>query len=80
MAKVILLKTTTVLSRATVRDPANAFISFLQFPDADDGLVCAHAVSVDVEVWRDMGEPDVITVTIEPGDRLNEASGDSAGG
>jgi hypothetical protein len=29
--------------------------------------------------WRDMGKPDQITVTIEPGDRLNEASGEPAG-
>lgn len=54
--------------------------------DVDHAAVCArnlgHAlfssgegrrtrVSVDAGVWEDMGRPDTITVSIEPGDRLN---------
>lgn len=31
-----------------------------------------HIVIVDADVYEDMGRPDTITVTIEPGDRLNE--------
>lgn len=34
----------------------------------------SHAVAVDPDVWEDMGRPDAITVTIEPGDLLNEAA------
>lgn len=29
-------------------------------------------VFVDVDRWRDMGAPTVVTVTVEPGDRLND--------
>lgn len=28
-------------------------------------------VSIDQEVWADMDEPTQVTVTVEPGDRLN---------
>ena len=35
------------------------------------GEAHTHAVDVERSAWRDMGEPDTITVTIEPGDRLN---------
>lgn len=31
----------------------------------------ARGVSFAAADWHDMGEPGVITVTIEPGDRLN---------
>lgn len=31
-----------------------------------------NAMQVDKRVWEDMGKPEVITVTIEPGDKLNE--------
>lgn len=29
-------------------------------------------IEVDRDVWNDMGQPETITVTIEPGDLLNE--------
>lgn len=29
-------------------------------------------VTLDREVWDDMGSPVVITVTVEPGDQLND--------
>lgn len=39
-------------------------------PADDDGM--EHlAVALTHEDYRDMGEPTCITVTIEPGDRLN---------
>lgn len=28
-------------------------------------------MTIDPDIWRDMGSPDVITVTIKPGDKLN---------
>lgn len=30
-----------------------------------------HRLAFDGDVWDDMGQPDTITVTIEPGDTLN---------
>lgn len=35
------------------------------------GLEPERGISVPLNEWRNMGEPEVITVTIEPGDRLN---------
>lgn len=32
-----------------------------------------QTLTTDVDTWRDMGEPRVITVTVEPGDLLNDA-------
>lgn len=32
----------------------------------------AHKLYLDREVWRDMGRPGQVTVTVEPGDKLNE--------
>lgn len=31
-----------------------------------------HMLTLDGNVWNDMGRPETITVTIEPGDKLNE--------
>lgn len=28
-------------------------------------------VQLDKALWRDMGEPSVVTITVEPGDQLN---------
>lgn len=30
-----------------------------------------HHLHIDKEVWTDMGLPDTVTLTIEPGDKLN---------
>jgi superfamily II DNA/RNA helicase len=43
--------------------------------DRDIHFVSATAPPVDVKwnAWRDMGNPDTITVTVEPGNQLMEA-------
>lgn len=48
---------------------------------ADDGTDPEEVFTLDmpVEVWSDMDRPVRVTVTIEPGDRLNEASGHPVG-
>jgi hypothetical protein len=35
-----------------------------------------HILYVDKEVWEQMDTPDEITVTIEPGDKMNEEEDD----
>lgn len=40
--------------------------------DADGALVL-----LEPDEWDDMGQPTEITITIEPGDRLNEESDDA---
>lgn len=38
--------------------------------DDDEGRIHRATIMTGAD-WRAMGEPDVITMTIEPGDRLN---------
>lgn len=44
--------------------------AFVTASDADDPAYW-RTVSMDLHLWRELGEPDMITVTIEPGDLLN---------
>ena len=46
-------------------------VRFAYDPDIAAGEAPTHTVYVERVAWRDMGEPDTITATIEPGDRLN---------
>ena len=64
----ILSKTEVVLDRDT---DTPTHVRFAYEPDLAAGEAPTHTVYVERVAWRDMGEPDVITVTIEPGDRLN---------
>lgn len=48
-------------------------LSVVFFPEREDGEQMSwHRLCLDRDVWEDMGEPDRITVAIEPGDKLNE--------
>lgn len=38
--------------------------------DEESGVI-RRSVYVDIETYQDLGEPEEITVTIEPGDTLN---------
>ena len=64
----ILSKTKVVLDRDE-DTPTHA--RFAYDPDIAAGEAPTHTVYVERSAWRDMGEPDTITVTIEPGDLLN---------
>ena len=68
-----LVATRTILRRTTEglpRDGRDA--TFAVFHEDDAGFHALNPrVSIDDEIWADMGHPDTITVTIEPGDRLN---------
>lgn len=66
----LLSKTQTVLDRDT--DTAT-HVRFAYAADIAAGEAPTHTVYVERVAWRDMCEPDTITVTIEPGDLLNEA-------
>ena len=64
----ILSKTAVVLDHDG--DTAT-YVRFAYDPDIAAGEAPTHTVYVERVAWRDMGAPDTITVTIEPGDRLN---------
>lgn len=40
--------------------------------EPDDHTDIPSTVVIDTASWRDLGEPNMITVTIVPGDLLNE--------
>lgn len=66
----VLSKTRSILTRSTTKgDEDYARQWFIQV-DPDDSSV-EREVYVDIQTYLDLGEPDVITVTIEPGDTLN---------
>lgn len=44
---------------------------FFQRPPDDPSDTQCPRVTLDRDVWIDMGRPEVVTVTIEPGDYLN---------
>ena len=41
---------------------------------ADEEPNAGHLNSIDIprQMWKDLGQPDKLTITIEPGDKLNE--------
>ena len=45
-------------------------VRFTREPDEPGDI--PTVVDLDIESWRDMGSPEVITVTIDPRDLLND--------
>lgn len=37
----------------------------------DEDTIDTDIVSIPAALWQDMGSPSTVTITIEPGDRLN---------
>jgi hypothetical protein len=66
----VLVKSQTVL-KLSKRYPAR--VVFEQEPENRNEMRL-HAIGIDRKVWEEMGSPEVITVTFEPGDKLNESS------
>ena len=66
-----LTKTSAVLDR---RDDASTatHVRFSYAADLAAGEAPTHAVDVERSDWHDMGSPDVITLTIGPGDHIND--------
>ena len=66
-------KSQSVLHRIKVLDVVQDELPWAMFERTDVGMGdMQRTVNVEYDVWVDMGRPDVITVTIEPGDLLNE--------
>lgn len=58
-----LTRTRSILHRGNTHDGRVFF--------AHDEEPYSKLISIDVDLWEDLGRPDVITVTVEPGDLLN---------
>ncbi len=62
-----LVKTTATLGVKFIGDESVRFTD-----EAEDQEVCTILWStLSHQAWEDMGEPNKITVTVEPGDKLN---------
>ena len=64
---------TTLVRKRTVYDQ-NEFLDTkdsITFTVDDDGNEISRAITLAYQDWMDMGWPKTVTVTIEPGDRLN---------
>jgi len=66
----ILSKTRSILTRDDRYSEEEFGKRWFIQTDEETGIVRRN-VYVDVETFQDLGEPDTITVTIEPGDTLN---------
>lgn len=71
MSDVTLEKTRTVLRLDTVFHTTYGFKLFDNLDPDDEESGQGHVMFLDGDVWKDLGSPDAITVTIEPGDLLN---------
>lgn len=67
----MLTKSRTVLQQSADALPFHRI--FVSVEDERDGLAPMRSVVIDEVTFIDMGAPFVITVTIEPGDKLNTA-------
>jgi hypothetical protein len=65
-----LTKAETVMDLVTPRHGRETSHAYFASRDDDTGLM-HRSYQLPLEDWRDMGEPDTITVTAVPGDTLN---------
>lgn len=63
----MLTKTRSILTR---RNPDDWEDRRYWQVDEESGVI-RRAVDIDIQTFQDLGEPDTITVTIEPGDTMN---------
>ena len=71
MSEVTLTKTRTVLKRVAV-NAADGNAIFCGPDDQGDARSSIPVALVNLSEYADMGEPEYITVAIEPGDKLND--------
>lgn len=64
-------KTRSVLHRRGATSGMAPYVYFERQP-ADDPETTHRTVLLDVEDWHELGDPEVITITIRPGDHLNK--------
>jgi hypothetical protein len=69
-----LIRTQIVLVRENAHVAFGKWVNFrtADFQTPQDDVDRFFKVRLTADRWHDMGSPETITVTIEPGDRLNE--------
>lgn len=69
MAEEISVNLTKTRSILTRRGDDDLYARFLS--DTEDGDP-RHVLYVERDLWHEMGQPSTLTITVEPGDLLNE--------
>jgi hypothetical protein len=72
MPDVQLTCTTTVLTFAGLSPDAD-LVKFVSPADPGDDPIRQYVLTLEGHLWRDMASPIEITVSIKPGDKLNDA-------
>lgn len=67
-----LAKTRSVFLRVSISGLED-FQLFERAVDEEPDDYHVFELKIPTVMWKDMGEPETITVTVEPGDKLNEA-------
>lgn len=62
-----LTRTQAVLTSRSLLGPDGA-VFYVEDPDSDDYY---RQIQIDRTTFEDLGSPLIVTITIEPGDRLN---------
>ena len=67
-------RTVCVMHRESIADDVlhGEIVEFSDRASHDDGTVANRTLDLPAADWHDLGDPDAITVTIEPGDKLND--------
>lgn len=69
MAEQRMTKHVTVMVRTPTPDGS---IVFEPESSEDDPALWQESLLIEASMWDDLGQPSTITVTVEPGDRLND--------
>ena len=71
-----LIRSISILDYVSVSEDETK-VRFVNSPEGffleDDYDPSIHAAEISHEAWVDMGEPTQVTVTVEPGDNLNDS-------
>lgn len=68
-----LSKSVAVLDLTLVLHTRSVTFARIQVGAAEDNAPgSVQSVEISHEAWKEMGEPKQVTVTVEPGDRLNK--------
>lgn len=66
-------KSQSVLTAIATKS-SSVSVSFNNFSthDREKGVISSKAVIITRELWIEMGSPETVTITLEPGDHLQE--------
>lgn len=69
----IITKHQTILSDLIFPDAEDQSVLFVKPADdpTEDAVIAVEVYGLPRDLWEEMGSPDQITITVQPGDHLN---------